>query len=59
VKGSGVITKIILMQEHRQRQMSVRKAPTHFGHMINCLKILKMDAPNVNVIVKERRTYRL
>jgi hypothetical protein len=27
-----------MMQEHRQRQASVGQAPTHFGHMMNCLK---------------------
>jgi hypothetical protein len=27
-----------MMQEHCQRQVSMGQAPTHFGHMINCLK---------------------
>jgi hypothetical protein len=27
-----------MMHEHFQRQASVGQAPTHFGHMMNCLK---------------------
>jgi hypothetical protein len=51
----------MVMQEHRQHQESMGQEPTYFRHMINCLKkkLLKIDAPNVNVIVKERHTYRL
>jgi hypothetical protein len=46
------------MQEHRQRQASVGHTPTHFGHMIKLFKcfFFEVDAPNVNVIVKERHT---
>jgi hypothetical protein len=32
---------------------------THFGHMIFFFKLLKMDAPKLNVIVMERHTNRL
>jgi hypothetical protein len=33
---------------------------THFEHMIHCLKFFEdLDAPNLNVIVKERLTNRL
>jgi hypothetical protein len=28
----------MVMQEHRQHQMSMGHTPMHFGHMMNCLK---------------------
>jgi hypothetical protein len=27
-----------VMQEHHQQQASMGHTPTHFGHMMNCLK---------------------
>jgi hypothetical protein len=45
-----------MMQEHRQRQASVGHTPTHFGHMMNCLNLLKLDAPKVNETIKKEHT---
>jgi hypothetical protein len=35
------VNSSLMMQEHRQRQASMGQAPTHFGHMMNCLKFFE------------------
>jgi hypothetical protein len=43
------------MQEHRQCQASVGNANA-FWHVINHLNDFEVDTPDLNEIVKERRT---